>query len=168
MTSAFIDMPSYEDQRQRFAQAVDDAGGERIEYLHPLRGPRGETLATDVALLGERHAPKRFVAISGTHGIEGYYGSECQIDLLRDLQRREPPKDVSVVLVHLVNPYGTAWMRRVNEDNVDVNRNYVDFGRSLPVNSAYETMHEIYLCRDLDGPARRNADEMLAAHIRQR
>jgi hypothetical protein len=166
MASAFIDTPSYEDQRQRFAQAADDAGAERIEYLHPLRGPRGETLATDVALLGDRNAPKRFVAISGTHGIEGYYGSGCQIELLHDLRGRKLPDDVSVVLVHLVNPWGTAWMRRVNEDNVDVNRNYVDFGRALPVNSAYETLHEIYLCKDLDGPGRRQADDILATHIR--
>ncbi|MGF6757301.1 DUF2817 domain-containing protein [Paraburkholderia sp. GAS42] len=166
MASAFIETPSYADQRQRFAQAVADAGGERIEYPHPLKGPRGEALATDVALLGERNAPKRLVAISGTHGIEGYYGSECQIRLLHDLRGRELPKDVSIVLVHLVNPWGTAWMRRVNEDNVDVNRNYVNFDAALPANAAYETLHEIYLARDLDGPGRRAADELFATHAR--
>ena len=166
MTSSFIDTPSYADQRQRFLQAADDAGGELVEYLHPLRGPRGEILATDVAVLGDPGAPKRFVAISGTHGIEGYYGSGCQIDLLQELRGRDLPKDVSMVLVHLVNPWGTAWLRRVNEDNVDVNRNYVNFERALPVNSAYDTLHEIYLCNDLDGPGRRQADELLATHIR--
>jgi hypothetical protein len=166
MTSAFIDSLSYEDQRQRFMQAVDAIGGERIEYLHPLRGPCGETLATDVAVLGDKNAPKRLVAISGTHGIEGYYGSECQIEFLHGLRGRELPKDVSVVFIHLVNPWGTAWMRRVNEDNVDVNRNYVNFERALPANSAYETLHEVYLCKDLDGPGRDQADDILASHIR--
>ena len=138
MTLDFIGIPSFDEQRGRFAQAVQDAGGERIEYQHPLRGPRGETLATDVALLGERHAPKRLAVISGTHGVEGYYGSECQIALLHDLSRRALPKDVSVVLLHLVNPWGTAWLRRVNEDNVDVNRNYVAFDQDLPGNPGYE------------------------------
>jgi len=26
-----------------------------------------------------------------------------------------------------VNPHGFAWLRRVNEDNVDLNRNFIDF-----------------------------------------
>lgn len=27
-------------------------------------------------------------------------------------------------MVHVLNPYGMAWLRRVNENNVDLNRNF--------------------------------------------
>src|SRR5690606_15375816 len=42
------------------------------------------------------------------------------------------PPDTAVVLVHAVNPYGMAWSRRVDHDNIDVNRNFVDFAAPLP------------------------------------
>ena len=29
------------------------------------------------------------------------------------------------VLLHALNPYGFAWLRRVNEHNVDLNRNFL-------------------------------------------
>jgi hypothetical protein len=165
MNRAFIEAPGFIAQRERFVEAARVAGAEPSEFVHPMRGPRGEILTTDVALIGDPLAPKRFMVVSGTHGIEGYYGSESQIAFLHALQRRQLPADVCVVMVHLINPWGTAWLRRVNEDNVDLNRNYIAFDKTLPDNARYEAFHEIYLCRDLDGPGRRRADERLASEI---
>lgn len=34
------------------------------------------------------------------------------------------PEGVAVLLVHVINPYGAAWLRRFNGRNVDLNRNY--------------------------------------------
>ena len=31
----------------------------------------------------------------------------------------------TIVMVHVVNPYGMQNMRRVNEDNIDLNRNFL-------------------------------------------
>src|SRR6185295_5475632 len=31
-----------------------------------------------------------------------------------------------VILVHILNPYGMAWLRRCNENNVDLNRNFLN------------------------------------------
>ncbi|SOE93117.1 Protein of unknown function [Burkholderia sp. D7] len=165
MNRHFIEAPGFAAQRERFMEAALAAGADLTEFQHPMRGPRGEMLATDVALIGDPLAPKRFIVISGTHGIEGYYGSEAQIAFLHSLQKRALPADVCVIVVHLINPWGTAWLRRVNEDNVDLNRNYVAFDEPLPDNARYEAFHDIYLCRDLDGPARRRADERLATEI---
>jgi Protein of unknown function (DUF2817) len=162
---SFIDAPGFTAQRERFIKAARAAGAELTEFVHPLRGPRGEMLATDVAVIGDPHAPKRFMVVSGTHGIEGFYGSESQIAFLHALQERQLPADVCVVMVHLINPWGTAWLRRVNEDNVDLNRNFLAFDKTLPDNARYEAFHEIYLCRDLDGPERQRADQRLASEI---
>ena len=100
-----------------------------------MHGPRGETLSTDVATVGPTDAQKRLVLVSGTHGVEGFYGSDSQIALLDNLRDHALPEDTCVVLVHLVNPWGTAWLRRVNEDNADVNRNYIDFTQEPPANT---------------------------------
>lgn len=152
-------------QRQQFLHAAQQAGATVTSYAHPLKGPGGEALATDVAWLGDPAASRVLVAISGTHGVEGYYGSTCQTLWLRELAARILPADVAVMMVHLINPWGTAWVRRVNEDNVDLNRNYVDFGAPLPVNSRYESLHDIYACRDIDGAQRKQADARLASEV---
>jgi hypothetical protein len=58
---------------------------------------------------------------SGLHGVEGFAGSAIQTALLMNSPSLRP--GVALVLVHCLNPYGMAWLRRVNEHNVDLNRN---------------------------------------------
>ena len=46
--------------------------------------------------------------------------------------------DSAIVLVHVLNPFGMAWLRRVNENNVDLNRNFLGPDeRFAGVSSAY-------------------------------
>jgi Protein of unknown function (DUF2817) len=53
------------------------------------------------------------------------------------------PDDFALVLVHAINPYGFAWLRRVNEHNVDLNRNSVaHFDPSL-VHADYVALHDL-------------------------
>lgn len=161
MNAGFPAQPGYLDLRKQFRAAAEAAGAALAEYPHPLQGPFAESLATDVALLGSPDARRILVAISGTHGVEGYYGSTCQTRWLQEFGSRQLPDDVAVLMIHLINPWGTAWMRRVNENNIDLNRNYLDFDRPLPCNERYETLHAIYSCTELEGPERRRADSML-------
>jgi len=68
--------------------------------------------------------PRRTLLISsGLHGVEGFAGSATQLQFLDKMQF--PPDDTAVVLFHSLNPYGMAWLRRVNEQNVDLNRNFL-------------------------------------------
>ena len=68
-----------------------------------------------------------------------------------------------MLLVHAVNPYGFSHIRRVTEDNVDLNRNFQDFAKPLPENARYAEIHEALVPADWDGPARAKAEEALAA-----
>ena len=66
------------------------------------------------------------VVSSGLHGVEGFFGSAVQLALLDGALAGWSPTDgQAVLMVHALNPYGFAWRRRVNEDNVDLNRNFL-------------------------------------------
>lgn len=143
MNSANSFSASYDEARSRFLAAVNDAGGERECIVHPERGPGGSELATDVAWFGPREAERVLVLISGTHGVEGYCGSGAQADWLRRGELARVPHGTAVLMIHAINPFGFAWNRRVTEDNVDLNRNWVDFDRPLPRNLAYDELSDV-------------------------
>lgn len=72
----------------------------------------------------KKHTDKLLVLFSGTHGIEAFVGSAVQRWLIDQsfMQNRE---DVNVLMVHGLNVYGFKNKRRVNEQNIDLNRNFV-------------------------------------------
>ena len=118
---------SYALARERLLAAAY-AYGARVhsEYID-AKGPDGETLAIDFVGVGPRDASRLVLVSSGTHGVEGFLGSAVQTRWLEGLAsgRASLPDGVAVLFIHAVNPYGFAWQRRVNEDNIDLNRNFV-------------------------------------------
>jgi hypothetical protein len=50
-----------------------------------------------------------------------------------------------VLYIHALNPYGFSHLRRVTNENVDLNRNFHDFSQPLPVNEAYGSVHALLL-----------------------
>jgi predicted deacylase len=73
-----------------------------------------------------------------------------------------------MILIHALNPYGFAWLRRVNEDNVDLNRNFRNFSEPLASSAAYEAIHDALVPLDWEGPARLEADAAIQEHIQTR
>jgi hypothetical protein len=128
----------YAEARTQFVEAATERGGELKSIPYRLLGPRDEQLSADIAWFGEKTAKKVFVALSGVHGVEGFFGSAVQVEWMRRGENRRLPAGTAVLLIHAINPYGFAWQRRTNEDNVDLNRNWIDFSRSLPTNSKYD------------------------------
>lgn len=88
---------------------------------HGGHGPAGEALTVDVALLGSTEASRCVVVSSGLHGLEGIAGSAIQ----RAWLARTSAPPARVVLLHALNPFGFAWQRRVDAENVDPNRNFL-------------------------------------------
>ncbi len=140
----------YEEARAKFVAAARAAGAEIEHWPHPLKGPAGEALACDTAWLGPAGAKRVLVVISATHGVEGFAGSGPQVALLRGPLARTLPPDTALLVMHEVNPHGFAWQRRVTEENVDLNRNWVDFTQPLPANPGYAELHAHYCPRALD------------------
>lgn len=114
---------SYSEARSRFREACTRHGATQESLAIGLPGPDGTELTIDLAWLGPRDAKRVVVTSSGTHGIEGYMGSAAQLAVLdRDLVL---PEGTALLMIHAVNPYGFAFLRRVNEDNIDQNRNFL-------------------------------------------
>ena len=131
--------PSYREARARFVQAADACGAQLHSDAMALPGADGERLAMDVAIHGPADAAQVLMTTSAVHGIEGFCGSAIQTGWLQSLSL---PPGVAVVHVHAVNPHGFSHARRVNEDNVDLNRNFIDFAQPLPVNADYAHDHQ--------------------------
>jgi Protein of unknown function (DUF2817) len=55
----------------------------------------------------------------------------------------------------------------VNEDNVDLNRNFHDFSKPLPSSTAYEAVHDALVPLDWDGPFRLAADAEIQKYIQK-
>jgi len=140
--------PSYTAARTRFLAAASAAGAELDTIAHPLTGPEGEALATDCAWLGPRDAAAVLMMVSATHGAEGHCGSGAQSAWLERGEAAHVPAGVAVLLVHAINPHGFAWTRRVTEDNVDLNRNWIDFAAPLPENPGYDALADTILPRE--------------------
>jgi hypothetical protein len=134
--------PSYREAREKFLAAADRAGLDVHSHAHPLLGRDGEALAMDVARFGPPDAAALLILSSGCHGVEGFAGSAAQTALLgdADFHREAARASVGVLYVHALNPYGFSWIRRVTQENVDLNRNFVDFSRPLPENPGYDAI----------------------------
>ncbi|OIQ02948.1 MAG: DUF2817 domain-containing protein [Zetaproteobacteria bacterium CG06_land_8_20_14_3_00_59_53] len=150
----------YQRARTAFLAAAGQAGARLTTHPHPLCGPEGEPLATDVAWLGDPDAGNVLLLLSATHGVEGFNGSAAQIDFLR--HHNGLPEGVAALLIHAANPHGFAWLRRVTEDGVDLNRNYVDFSKPLPANPGYEELADAIVPDSLDVQALHACDKRLS------
>jgi hypothetical protein len=129
---------TYAEARAKFCGAAAESGGALRSWLNPKAcGPNGERLFLDTARFGPADAANMLVLIAGTHGVEGHCGSGAEIAWMRSGGPSKLPPDTGALLIHALNPYGFAWTRRVTEDNVDLNRNFVDHDKGYPKNDAY-------------------------------
>ena len=133
---------TYAEARGKFLEAATAAGATLHSYEHPEKGPDAGALFTDCAWIGPADAAKVLVLVSGTHGVEGFCGSGAQVDWLRRGEHALLGSDTAVLLIHAINPFGFAWKRRVTNENVDLNRNFVDFSAPLPQNPGYADVAE--------------------------
>jgi uncharacterized protein DUF2817 len=136
----------YAEARAKFVAAANALGRDIESHVHPkAAGAEQEPLAIDAALFGEATSASLLVVTSGMHGVEGFAGSGCQVALLHDdaFAAAIARWKVAVLLVHAVNPFGFSHLRRVNEDNVDVNRNFRDFSVTPPPNVEYAAIQAL-------------------------
>ena len=151
--------------REKFRGTARASGASLEAYVNPAVAPSGRdgNLTTDVAVLGRRDAGRVLLVNAGTHGVEAFAGSAIQIGFLAG--RPKLPDDVRVVLVHAINPHGFAWLRRVTEENVDLNRNFLDHEGPHPANDAYDALHPALCPERWDAPALAEMERTIGAYV---
>jgi hypothetical protein len=112
---------------------------------------------TDYLFIPAKIENKNLVVLnSGIHGVEAPAGVYIQHDFLNNcLDSNFDLNYTSVLIVHVMNPYGADKGRRFNSNNVDLNRNcYVheenegNNFRGLTIeNKLYEGLHEFFTTR---------------------
>lgn len=105
-----------------------------------------EKIYTDIAISYSKNpSNKAFVICSGVHGVEGFCGSAIQnycIDMIEKLQNGN---SCDIILIHALNPYGFLYLRRVNENNIDINRNFIDFNTASRANESYAIYDPLFV-----------------------
>ena len=112
----------YEDIRLHLQELSDGLGAEFAS--HPIDESDG--LYIDSFYLPSRGAQTNLVVLTtGVHGIEGYIGAAMLDVFFGEIYPTLDHSDTGVLVVANVNPYGMKHLRRYNENNVDLNRNFI-------------------------------------------
>ena len=136
---------SYVEARDAFRVDVKESGGQLESYElkgGELTGPSGESLSIDIGFW-RPDSNKVIVLSSGLHGIEGYCGSAIQRAAISNLMNTEKYQDVGIICIHAINPFGMAHCRRVNEQNVDLNRNFLKEGEFNGAHEGYTNLYHL-------------------------
>jgi hypothetical protein len=135
--------PDYQSARQRFQARAEERGATLASHSIAERARDGAELAIDTAYLGPAEPECVITISSGLHGVEGFAGSAVQHQLLAEqLDGLSLPASCGLLLVHALNPYGFAAVRRVNESNVDLNRNFMRHPEGHVPNPGYEELFD--------------------------
>ena len=93
-----------------YSHAIDEADGLYIDSFYlPSSGEKTNLI----------------VLTTGVHGMEGYIGAVMLDVFFEEVYPTLDTEDTGVLVVANVNPYGMKYFRRYNENNVDLNRNFI-------------------------------------------
>ncbi len=157
---------SYPAARHRFLLAANASKARITSHRHPERGLDGGELWLDVAELGPDSCDHTVLVTSAVHGVEGFAGSALQSRWLHRLAALGEDPPWRIVLVHAVNPFGFSWVRRVNEDNVDLNRNFTSWPNGY-VNTLYRGLAEDLVPASWDEATQESTTLSLLAKIEE-
>lgn len=112
-------------QNKLVSISLDDGSDSQIDYLY-LATPQSKNL---------------IIIQSGIHGVEAHAGSAVQNSLLDALSERNFKK-TSFLFIHGINSYGFKNNLRVNKNNVDLNRNFLEGLHAHQIqNEGYRTLN---------------------------
>ena len=117
----------YEEVRNHFLETADELMAENENsdlYSHVIN--KDEGLYIDTLYLPSKTDQTNLVVLTtGVHGIEGYIGSVMLDIFWEEIYPQIDKENTGVLVIANVNPYGMKYHRRYNENNVDLNRNFI-------------------------------------------
>ena len=113
---------SYEEIRLHLRELTAELGVEISS--HPIDEADGLYIDS-FYLPGTEEQTNLIVLTTGVHGIEGYIGATMLDVFFAEIYPTLDSDNTGVLVVANVNPYGMKYFRRYNENNVDLNRNFI-------------------------------------------
>lgn len=136
---------SYEDSRARFIRDVELLRPQWAEShleTHPLK--TDPSLSIDYLRAVPRKKEKLVIITTAEHGIEGYVGSAMLKIFMDEFAPRLNPENTGLLLVHAINPWGMKNNRKVNENSVDLNRNFVYGKFNTEINPDFKILKDLF------------------------
>ena len=113
---------SYDEVRTHLQDLTAELGAEISSYAIDEK----DGLYIDSFYLpSEKEKTNLIVLTTGVHGMEGYIGSVMLDVFFEEIYPDLDRENTGVLVVANVNPYGMKYYRRYNENNVDLNRNFI-------------------------------------------
>ena len=126
---------SYEEIRAHLGELTKELGVEISSYAVD----EADGLYIDSFYLPSSGDKTNLVVLTtGVHGMEGYIGATMLDVFFQEVYPTLDPANTGVLVVANVNPYGMKYFRRYNENNVDLNRNFILDWNSFDLSSDKE------------------------------
>jgi hypothetical protein len=137
---------TYEASRTRFRSSLDT-----IKSLWPEARLNKHALASNedlsidwISAEAQGKKEKMLIVTTAEHGIEGYVGTALLQLFTEEFLPHINPRNTGILLVHTINPWGMKHRRRVNANNVDLNRSFVqDFAPLGTANPDYDLLYKL-------------------------
>ena len=141
------DIPvTYESAREQFRASLDSIStrwaGCRL-FSHSLTDNPDLTIDV-ISAEATREKQKLLIITTGLHGIEGYVGSAVLQVFIKEYLPRLDPETTGLLFVQPINPYGMKHRLRVNQNSIDLNRNFEeDLTPLKSLNPHYESLAKL-------------------------
>lgn len=117
----------YEEVRGHLKESVDKLlkEGYKVEFESYAVDEEDDLYIDSIYLPSSKEQTNLIVLTTGVHGMEGYIGSVMLDVFWEEVYPDVDKENTGVLIVANVNPYGMKYHRRYNENNVDLNRNFI-------------------------------------------
>ncbi|WP_431803943.1 M14 family metallopeptidase [Halobacillus andaensis] len=140
---------TYEESRNAFRKLLDAVRKKwPAAELTTKKIGQEEDLTIDTIYSEALHSNEQVVFFTtGEHGIEGYAGAAVTQMFAEHYLDHLDPSTTGICLIHALNPWGMKHMRRVTENNIDLNRNYFYNPSSVPsdINENFAENSKLFL-----------------------
>jgi Protein of unknown function (DUF2817) len=136
----------YETSRQRFRAECARFVETPRDFCRDWKLPnaKNEDLTVDYGFFSGR-GDRLLVIQSGIHGPEGQSGAAVQFFFMNTYLRALRDKGVDVLIIHAMNPWGYKYVRRNDETNTNLNRNFSADGSAYGFNNdAYRRFRDVF------------------------
>ena len=118
---------SYEDVRANVQKRITTLkkDGVKVKYTEYAIDESDNLYIDNFYIPALKEQKNLIVLTTGVHGMEGYIGSVMLDVFFAEVYPTLDMTDTGVLVVANVNPYGMKHYRRYNENNVDLNRNFI-------------------------------------------